>query len=334
MKGIKRKMAQLIKLQNYVSRYQQDVYHYPSQFVRMKKQQWHKFVNYSEMQKHDGFAQTEIMIHENDSKEKNSMLHKLKNLFRKRDFSIDEGEMEKKESPFLPINLSSMSEKELKQFFLDRLFESQIKWASSTLTETSYIDYKYFYDERLKYCLQRFPDTFLVMYEPILSLKKAPVELDVVLLTPTELWCLTFLEEETEAVYYGSSDRFWVKKVGKKEKKVLSPVISLRRMEIIVSRLLRLSNVDFPVKKAVLSRNSYIEYPSHPFDLHILDKKSYPKWFLSMRNLSSPLKMMQLKAAKTLLEFAETKSVQRPEWDDEVEWQSPENGEKAEDTTL
>ena len=35
-------MAQLIKLQDYVSRYESDLSRYPSQFVRIKKQQWEK----------------------------------------------------------------------------------------------------------------------------------------------------------------------------------------------------------------------------------------------------------------------------------------------------
>lgn len=33
-------MAQLIKLQDYVSRYAQDIYLYPSRYVRLKKKQW------------------------------------------------------------------------------------------------------------------------------------------------------------------------------------------------------------------------------------------------------------------------------------------------------
>ena len=35
-------MAQLIKLQDYVSRYEQDIYRYPSQFIKLKNQQWDK----------------------------------------------------------------------------------------------------------------------------------------------------------------------------------------------------------------------------------------------------------------------------------------------------
>ena len=33
-------MAQLVKLQDYVSRYQKDLKRYPTQFVRLKKIQW------------------------------------------------------------------------------------------------------------------------------------------------------------------------------------------------------------------------------------------------------------------------------------------------------
>lgn len=33
-------MGQLIKLENYISRYQQDIFHYPSQFSRLKQENW------------------------------------------------------------------------------------------------------------------------------------------------------------------------------------------------------------------------------------------------------------------------------------------------------
>lgn len=35
-------MAQIIKLFDYISRYELDAYRYPSQFIRLKKQQWEK----------------------------------------------------------------------------------------------------------------------------------------------------------------------------------------------------------------------------------------------------------------------------------------------------
>ena len=33
-------MGQLIKLKDYTTRYQQNIYHYPARFVALKKQQW------------------------------------------------------------------------------------------------------------------------------------------------------------------------------------------------------------------------------------------------------------------------------------------------------
>ncbi|WP_413229413.1 hypothetical protein [Heyndrickxia sporothermodurans] len=35
-------MGQLIKLQDYISRYEMDPFRYPAQYVRLKKQQWQK----------------------------------------------------------------------------------------------------------------------------------------------------------------------------------------------------------------------------------------------------------------------------------------------------
>ena len=69
-------------------------------------------------------------------------------------------------------------------------------WATSTLVDKSFINKKYYYDERLKYFLQRFPDTYLVLYQPVFKLKKATIEVDTILISPTEVWCITFVEEE------------------------------------------------------------------------------------------------------------------------------------------
>lgn len=33
-------MAQIIKIQDYISRYEQDPHHYINQFIRLKKQRW------------------------------------------------------------------------------------------------------------------------------------------------------------------------------------------------------------------------------------------------------------------------------------------------------
>ena len=96
--------------------------------------------------------------------------------------------------PSSPANLD-----ELKQNFLNQLLRFQMKWGSSTLREKSFVDQSFFLDERLRFFLQRFPDTFLVLYKPIFLLKNAPVEVDVILLTPVDASCITF---------FGSGGRF------------------------------------------------------------------------------------------------------------------------------
>lgn len=78
-----------------------------------------------------------------------------------------------------------------------------------------------YYDDLLKYFLQRFPDTFLVLYQPLFQLKNAPVELDTIIVTPTEVWCIHVLEAENSAVFVGSNDKFWLKKRGIRRKRFL-----------------------------------------------------------------------------------------------------------------
>lgn len=308
-------MGQLIKLQDYISRYEMDPFRYPAQYVRLKKQQWKKL-------KLDWENQTPISIETKEAEEgtKPRSLNVIKKLFQKSNSEkgdwVHENQLPSESmfqfAPELLYYPDSIDE--LKHLFLDQLFSFQMKWASSTIIEKSYIDKSYYRNEKLKYLLQRFPDTFLFLYEPIFLLKKAPIEMEVLLITPTEIWCIVFLEEENEAVFLGSKERFWSKRANGNESKILNPVISLNRMAKIIMQLLNYHQIDIPMKKAIISRNGYIDYPNAPVDVVFLEKRKYPEWFKQQRNHLSPLKHIQLKAAKVLLDYCQTTSAKRSEW--------------------
>ncbi|WP_453994350.1 NERD domain-containing protein [Bacillus nitroreducens] len=237
-------MAQLIKLQDYISRYEVDMFRYPSQFIRQKRKQWD--------------------------------LKKLE-----------------------------------KQPFLDGIFEFQLKWASSTVREKSYVDKEFYNDPNLKYFLQRFPDTYLVLYKPIFKLKKAPIEVEIIIISPTTTWLITMLEGEEDSVFLGSNERFWIERIGKQTKKVLSPMIELDRMDGIVRTLFSLYGVELPIRKVILNRTGYFDFPEVPYDVELVEKRNYDEWFSNLRNMSSPLKHMQLKAGNVLLQYCQTVCVRR-----------------------
>ncbi|MEH7379603.1 NERD domain-containing protein [Bacillus sp. JJ1533] len=245
-------MGQLIKLQDYVSRYEVDMFRYPGQFIRMKKQQW---------------ARTKA----------------------KKSGSVDN----------------------LKHQFLDHILEFQMKWASSTVREKSYVDREFYKDPDLKYFLQRFPDTYLVLYRPIFKLKKAPVEVEIILISPTTTWLITILEGEENSVFLGSNERFWTEKRGRHEKKILSPMIELDRMDGIVRTIYSLYGIELPIRKVILNRTGFVDFPLAPFDVELVEKRNYEEWFTSLRNMSSPLKHMQLKAGNALLQYCQTVCVRR-----------------------
>ncbi|WP_108671338.1 hypothetical protein [Peribacillus acanthi] len=324
-------MGQLIKLQDYISRYEQDIFHYPTQYVRLKKQQWSKL----HQAYLDGTLQEIFRLQEENSQkewliedEKLGVFGRLKKMFsREEEEQVEEVPTDKNEEDdndlsdsdwnmVIPTNPKNLDE--LKVSFLNQLLRFQMKWASSTIRERSFVDGRYIWDEKLKFFLQRFPDNFLLLYHPVFLIKNAPVEAEVILMSPTDAWCISFLEDEDDAVFHGfSNDKFWTKKHHvNQEKKVLSPLLSLNRMEKIVTQIFSLYEVSFPVKKVVLSRNGYIDFPDAPHDLLLLDKRTFPEWFEKMRNHSSPLKHQQLKGAEALLEFCQTTSVLRLEWED------------------
>ncbi|GER66461.1 hypothetical protein BpJC7_06960 [Weizmannia acidilactici] len=311
-------MGQLLKIQDYVSRYEVDIIRYTNQFVRLKKQQWQTFRENWENRLAAGQmqeVQEEEAAPDEDSRQ---LFSRIKHWLRKKN-EVEMEELAEPVAPFQPgiLQFSPQlvffpeTEDQLKKLFLDQLFRFQLKWASSTLLEDSPIPAALYFDADLKYFLQRFPDTFLLLYKPVFVFKKAILEMETILISPLAVWCLTFLEEEKDAVFFGSKSHFWEKRAGKNAKKILNPVIALDRTEKIVRGILKQHGVTIPIEKGLICRNGYITWPDAPQGLHILDKRPHMEWFRHQRNLRSPLKYMQLKAAQALLNECLAKSVAR-----------------------
>ncbi|WP_228548259.1 nuclease-related domain-containing protein [Sporosarcina obsidiansis] len=316
MKGMQ--MAQLVKLVDYVSRYENDLTRYPTQFIRLKRYQWKRIKNQWE----HGFDQFEeqaaTMLEDTQEDAKwYSLLFKKWRKRRDDDFvdeEADEGPDEEVETDLTfqaAISERPSSMEQLKKSYSEQLFQFQLKWASSTLYDRSRVDPKFFSDSLLKQLTQRLPDSFLLFYYPIVKVNKAPIELDIVLLSPTACYCITVLEDERMAAYIGSSDRFWLKKFGEQELKVLNPSIALNRMEKVISSFFNGAKVELPIKKLIISRNGYIDYPGTPYEITCIDRKTYDQWLTQLSKNPSPMKHTQFKAAQSILDYAETTAMSR-----------------------
>lgn len=325
-------MAQLVKIQDYISRYQIDLARYPTQFVRLKKSQWERIKrqwelggDITEWQHDDRETDNELF----EDKERFSFFKKIFAGRQKAEIEdieqVDVSNELMNDEDTIPEEVTTLtfepkivyapqSIHELKRMFKDQFFHFQMKWASSTLREKSYVDPRFMRDTLLRTLLQNLPDNYLVFYYPILQVKKAPIELDVVLMSPTECICVTVLEAENQAVYVGSSERFWVKKVGTKDSKLLNPTINVSRMESVLTQLFKQDGVNMPIRKVVLTRNGYFDYPVSTYNIQFVDRRNYGEWMDHLKRSSSPMKHMQIRAAQTVLNNVQTTSFNRDIW--------------------
>lgn len=327
-------MAQLVKLQDYISRYERDLNRYPTQFIRLKQNQWER-VKYQwqsgeVIERWEQELETEV-----EEPKKSSIFQKFFSFNKVKEDEADtedievsnelllnEDEIPEESSTLLfepNIVYAPNTIEELKRMFIDQFFHFQMKWASSTLREKSYVDPKFMRDTLLRAMLQTLPDTYLLFYFPILRIKKAPIELDIMIMTPTECICVTLLEQEDQAVYVGTGERFWVKKVGKVDKKVLNPIIQLSRMEKVVEQLFMQNGIDLPIRKVLLTRNGFIDYPGKMYGIQLVDKRNFPKWMQNLQKSVSPMKHMQIRAAETILNTVQTTSFNRDIWNTDKE---------------
>ncbi|TDB51092.1 MULTISPECIES: NERD domain-containing protein [Bacillaceae] len=306
-------MAQLIKIQDYLSRYERDLYHYSSQFTRVKQHNWDRAKEYFYNGKEADIAELEESL-----TPEQSLFQKVKFFFKKDELvEIDKQymevaiEKEEGEESFDAENLTTFvtdpkNLQDLKVLFLENVFQMQMRWATSTLFELSNADKRYFYDEKLQYFLKSFPDTFLLMYKPVFLVKKAPVEAEVILITPTETICIAMVEGKNGSVFQYSKENFWTELIGKDKKKVLNPVLGLNRTVQLVKSLYQSHNIDRPIRKVLLSRNGFFDSPKEPYQIDFIDKRNYEEWFYSLRRLSAPLKFNQLQAAEALLKHSQS----------------------------
>ncbi|TFB25095.1 NERD domain-containing protein [Filobacillus milosensis] len=302
-------MAQLIKLQDYISRYENDMFRYPSHFIRMKKDNYQKLIK--QWQTEQEIQNLEEPEYE---EEKPSFFNKLFSRSNK-NVNVWEQELEDNHHDSLPL---PDNENELKLLFLEQVFSFQLKWASSTLQEVSYIDKAYETDSNLKYFLQRFPDTYLVLYQPIFKLKKAVIEGEVIIITPTEILLISSLEgQSANTIYKPVDERKWLRVEDGIESHQVNPLISLKRMEKTLNSVLHYHELDFPIKKIVFAPNHRILEKKPPFQTEYIDYDNYNQWFHEQRQSNYPIKFQQLKVAEAILEHTQKTFVKRPIWKEE-----------------
>lgn len=327
-------MAQLVKLLDYVSRYENDLSRYPTQYIRLKNSQWKRMKTQWE---HGADLSDWRQVPPEPTMEQNEegkWYSPLFRLFGNRRESSDRVELNETDTgeqqdpdvfDFNPnIIYQPTSEEQLRKLYVDQLFHFQLKWASSTMRERSNLDAAFMKDSLLKSFTQQLPDSYLLFYYPILRVKRAPVELDILLITPIECLCITVLEGEDAAAFIGDGDRFWTKKFGDEESRVLNPMIGLTRMEKIVSGIFLAQDIEFPIKKLIISRNGYIDHPGLPFDTTIIDRRMYAEWFASLRKSTVPMKFNQFKAAQSILDMGQTTAMSRL-FEEQIEKRQPNN---------
>lgn len=297
-------MAQLVKLYDYISRYESNPFHYPTQFIRLKQENWRQL--------------KEVWLKEQDAKKPSLEIAeeeegKKQRLFEWRIFSRKVNE-EPMEHP-TPDRTLPRNQQQLIQYFLNQLLPFQYKWATSTISQVSYTDKSYQHDETLTYFLQRFPDIYLLLYYPIFSVKHAPMDGEIILISPIGIDIIHVVKEVEHATIVVNDHRTWCIESQNKQKSIISPLIPLKRTEQIINSILHVHQIDFPVRKIVLSETNDFLYHTAPYKTEIIGKRQYDSWFSTKRSLQSPLKSIQLKTMEALLHHCHSTSVRRPEWE-------------------
>ncbi|MFD2926272.1 NERD domain-containing protein [Halobacillus naozhouensis] len=295
-------MAQLIKLYDYISRYETNMYQYSSQYIRLKQDNWKKMKHLWE--------QGELCPNEEGGKfilEKDDKGKSWHRFLKKKQVESGDQQGEVQWSPKTMI--------ELKQYFLNGIFPFQVKWASTTIQKKSFIDRTIHKDQMLKMLLQRLPDTFLVMYYPVVEIKSVPVKAEILLIGPQEVEIISVMDFPDVTMIHPSSESSWHVEKKEKRSKVLSPMHGLKRTETFVRSVLHTYAIDYSFHKVVLAPSHTFDGAKPPFLTSYIDETRFSDWLNKKREYSAPLKHNQLKMADLLMRHTKKIAFKRPEWE-------------------
>ncbi len=157
--------AHLIKLAEYISRYQSDLQRYTSQYTRMKKERWYYLKSNWEQLEREGQEETGAL----KQRQEESIL--MKKLLRIKEWGKGNRRNHMpSEAADLVSNSLPLSLEQVRVEFLDELFQAQLRWASTSLVEESRLHPQYRHDEWLRFFSQQIPDNYLLMYKPVFLL--------------------------------------------------------------------------------------------------------------------------------------------------------------------
>lgn len=308
-------MAQLIKLEDHISRYEWDMYRYPTQFIRMKQEHWYKL-----QKQYEEAIEAKILYDKMKHFVGEPELEESVGFFRRTFFKKSKDDLEKEvvDEPAYDSKLANLEEVGLRHYFLDQLFPLQFKWATSTVSKVSFVSSNAVRDQDLQYLLRRFPDTFLIMYRPVFNVKNTSIESETIFISPIGIEIIHFIEEPSDATIVAGNDRTWSVELKDNSHSILNPIIAVKRTEQIIRSILKTKGITFPIKKTILSRVNSFTYVTEPYQVQLIDKNEYTDWLEEQRVLQSPLKADQLKVAELLLKYTETNAIRRPEWEEET----------------
>ncbi|MBN3556490.1 hypothetical protein JYA63_19610 [Fictibacillus nanhaiensis] len=245
-------MAQLVKLLDYVSRYENNLYHYQSLFMRIKENRWKAFQQ------------------QNQTDNRNRLYRE----------------------------------------FREKLSHHQMNWATSTVKEISNWDKKYLHDEILKVLIQEIPDNYFLFYEPVLQVKNTGVELNIILVGPTEVWMIVWMNGE--GIWQEADNkRFW-SNVGPEQKgTILSPFIRLERMQSLLREAWEPYQKQMSLKPCIVAPHAFIDFTSDWRKVSYIDKRNFKEWHTLLQQNPAPIKGQQLKFVSDLLKLGVTNSLYR-----------------------
>ncbi|OIJ09281.1 hypothetical protein BKP35_17155 [Anaerobacillus arseniciselenatis] len=281
------------------------MYRYPGQFSRLKRERWTSL-----KQEWEGSylneSQTVEKYVEQQTKSIKGAFNKLRSWYKREQRESDLDAFEEQ-----PYQFKYKSLPELKRHFLKELYEFQLNWASSTILEKSALKKAYYFDPTLKWLLQSLPDNYFILYHPIVKYPRATVEFDILLIGPTEVYCIVHLAGTERTIFQTFSERYWLRKDGSQEKKIINPFLSLNRMSTVIKRILDDTEIEMTVRKALVTNEGYIDVNVAWSGAEFLDQRNVKQWEDKLKNNKSPIKSVQLKFSQALLNVCQTTSVSR-----------------------
>jgi len=193
-----------------------------------------------------------------------------------------------------------LSEQQVQELLTKRRHIQKLQFACEGAREADLPHLAFLRDYAYRCMRTEWNERHFCLYRPVVEWNGATVELCHVIVGPSHLYLVEWLEGD-RSIYHISKEKTWIHQPLKGENtRVINPLIALSRSEELIRQIL--PNYDGVIQRVVVAPNAYFDHLPEQRTTAFIGRGEYAQWMKQVNGRAPIVKAQQIRDMATLLD--------------------------------